>query len=102
MHAVVGISQTIEDARRGEREVFRVVARANIRLVSAPATGAEIDTLPTDDAEQPGMGLALGRAVGDAAGAAPASLLVLTAAGAQSVVTAREDWAVGLQEADGE
>ena len=174
MHAVVGIFQTIEDARRGGREIFRVVPRAHVRLVSPTATGAEIDTLPTDDAEQPGMGAAVGGVVGGAAGAALASLLVppvgaaalagiaggallgagggavagdvveeklsfgvphdellvyeeavrrgralvvaaagtseeadaareaLEAAGAQSVDAAREDWAVGLRDVDGE
>ena len=174
MHAVVGIFQTIEDARRGGREIFRVVPRARVRLVAPTATDAEIDTLPTDDAEQPGMGAAVGGVVGGAAGAALASLLVppvgaaalagiaggallgagggavagdvveeklsfgvphdellvyeeavrrgrslvvaatttpeeadtareaLEAAGAQSVDAAREDWAIGLRDADGE
>ena len=173
MHAVVGIFETIQDARRGGREVFRVAPRAHVRLVSPTATGAEIDTLPTDDAEQPGMGAAVGGVIGGAAGAALASLLVppigaaalagiaggallgagsgavagdvaeeklsfgvphdellvyqeavrrgralvvaattsseeadaardaLKAAGAQSVDVAREDWAVGLHDADG-
>jgi hypothetical protein len=174
MHAVVGIFQTIEDARRGGREIFRVVPRARVRLVSPTATDAEIDTLPTDDAEQPGMGAAVGGVVGGAAAAAIATLLVppvgagalagiaggallgvgggamagdvveeklsfgvphdellvyeeavrrgralvvavtttpeeadaareaLEAAGAQSVNAAREDWAVGLRNVDGE
>ena len=70
MHAVVGIFQTIEDARQGGRAIFRVVPRAHVRLVSPTSTGAEIDTLPTDDAEQPGMGAAVGGVVGgDATGA---------------------------------
>jgi hypothetical protein len=174
MHAVVGIFETIQDARRGGREVFRVAPRAHVRLVSPTATGAEIDTLPTDDAEQPGMGAAVGGVIGGAAGAALATLLVppvgaaalagiaggallgagsgamagdvveeklsfgvphdellvyeeavrrgralvvaatasseeadaardaLKTAGAQSVDAAREDWAVGLHDADGE
>jgi hypothetical protein len=76
MHAVVGIFQTIEDARRGGRAIFRVVPGAHVRIVSPTATGAKIDTLPTDDAEQPGMGAAVGGVVGGAAGAALASLLV--------------------------
>jgi len=75
MQAVVGIFQTIEDARRGGREVFRVVPGARVRLVSPTASGGEIDTLPTDDAEQPGMGAAVGGVVGGAVGAALASLL---------------------------
>src|SRR5262249_44417235 len=76
MHAAVGIFQTTEDARGGGGEAFRVVPCARVRLVSPTATGAEIDTLPTDDAEQPGMGAAVGGVVGGAAGAALASLLV--------------------------
>src|SRR5262249_61185992 len=75
MQAVVGIFQTIEDARRGGRWVFRVVPGARVRLVSPTASGGEIDTLPTDDAEQPGMGAAVGGVVGGAVGAALASLL---------------------------
>jgi hypothetical protein len=174
MQAVVGIFQTIEEARRGGREVFRVVPGARVRLVSPTASGGEIDTLPTDDAEQPGMGAAVGGMVGGAVGAALASLLAppvgaaaiagiagaallgagggamagdvvedklsfgiphdelvlyqealrrgrallvaatetsdeadavreaLVAAGAQSVDAARQDWAVGLHDTDGE
>ncbi len=75
MQAVVGIFQTIEDARRAGRDVFRVVPGARVRLVSPTASGGEIDTLPTDDAEQPGMGAAVGGVVGGAVGAALASLL---------------------------
>ena len=76
MQAVVGIFQTIEDARRGGREVFRVVPGARVRLVSPSASGGEIDSLPTDDAEQPGMGAAVGGVVGGAVGAALVSLVV--------------------------
>ena len=75
MQAVVGIFQSIQDARRAARDVFRVVPGARVRLVQPTASGAEIDTLPIDDAEQPGMGAALGGVVGGAVGAALASLL---------------------------
>src|SRR5262249_12088586 len=60
MHAVVGIFDSIRDARRGAKEVFRSVPSARVRLVSPEASSGEIDTLPTDDAEQPGMGAAVG------------------------------------------
>jgi hypothetical protein len=75
MQAVVGIFQSIQDARGAGREVFRVVPGARVRLVQPTASGGEIDTLPTDDAEQPGMGAAVGGVVGGAVGAALASLL---------------------------
>src|SRR5262249_32806373 len=75
MHAVVGIFQSIQDARGAGRDVFRVVPGARVRLVQPTASGGEIDTLPTDDAEQPGMGAAVGGAGGGAVGAARASLI---------------------------
>ncbi len=75
MLAVVGIFDTIQDARRAGQEVFRVVPTARLRLVASSAAGDEIDTLPTDEAEQPGMGAAVGGVVGGAVGAAAASLL---------------------------
>jgi len=75
MHAVVGIFDSIQDARRGGQEVFRSVPSARVRLVSPEASAGEIDTLPTDDGEQPGMGAAVGGVVGGAVGAALASLL---------------------------
>jgi hypothetical protein len=75
MHAVVGIFQSIQDARGAGRDVFRVVPSARVRLLQPTASGGEIDTLPTDDAEQPGMGAAVGGVVGGAVGAALASLV---------------------------
>jgi hypothetical protein len=75
MQAVVGIFRSIQHARGAGREVFRVVPGARVRLVQPTASGAEIDTLPTDDAEQPGMGAAVGGVVGGAVGAALASLI---------------------------
>ena len=174
MQAVVGIFDSIENARRGGQEVFRLVPAARVRLVSPSALNDEIDTLPTDEGESPGMGAAVGGVVGGAVGAALVTLLVppvgaaalagiaggallgagggavagdaleevlsfgvprdelvvyqealrrgrslvvatventeeadaareaLLATGAQSVDKAREDWAVGLHETDGE
>lgn len=76
MQGVVGIFHTIEDAREAGRSVFRAVPSCRVRLVSPDATVEELDTLPADDAEQPGMGAAVGGVVGGAVGAAAASLLV--------------------------
>jgi hypothetical protein len=75
MQAVVGIFDTIQDARRGAQEAFRAVPAARLRLVSPDACSDEIDTLPTDESEQPGMGAAVGGVVGGAVGAALASLV---------------------------
>jgi hypothetical protein len=75
MHAVVGIFDSIQDARRAGQEVFRVAPAARLRLLPPHASSGELDSLPVDDAEQPGMGAAVGGVVGGAVGAALASLL---------------------------
>jgi hypothetical protein len=75
MQAVVGIFDTIQHAREAGQHVFRVAPAARVRLLSPDASQAEVDTLPADDAEQPGMGAAVGGVVGGAVGAALASLL---------------------------
>jgi hypothetical protein len=76
MQAIVGIFDSIQDARRGGQEVFRLVPTARVRLVAPSASNDEIDTLPTDEGEQPGMGAAVGGVVGGAVGAALVTLLV--------------------------
>jgi hypothetical protein len=75
MRAVVGIFDSIQHARDAGQDVFRVAPAARVRLLSPDASQGEIDTLPADDAEQPGMGAAVGGVVGGAVGAALASLL---------------------------
>jgi hypothetical protein len=75
MQAVVGIFDTIQDARLGAQEVFRAVPAARVRLVSPDASTDEIDTLPTDEGEQPGIGAAVGGVVGGAVGGGLASLV---------------------------
>ncbi len=75
MQAVVGIFANIQEARRAGQDVFRAVPAVRVRLVSPSASDDEIDTLPTDEGEQPGMGAAVGGVVGGAVGAALASLL---------------------------
>src|SRR5262245_20001635 len=76
MQAVVGIFDSIQHARRAAAEVFHEVHAVRLRLVSPEAARDEIETLPTDEAEQPGMGAAVGGVVGGAVGAAAASLVV--------------------------
>lgn len=75
MRAVVGIFPSIEGARQGARAAFAAVPSVRLRIVSPDASTDEIDTIPTDDAEQPGMGAAVGGVVGGAVGAAAASLI---------------------------
>jgi hypothetical protein len=75
MHGTVGIFASIQDARRGAQQVLAAVPSARLRIVTPEAAAPEIDTLPVDDAEQPGMGAAVGGLVGTAVGAAAASLV---------------------------
>jgi len=75
MQAVVGIFDSIQHARRAAADAFRAVPSSRLRLVSPEAARDEIETLPTDEAEQPGMGAAVGGVVGGAVGAAVASLV---------------------------
>ncbi len=75
MQAVVGIFESLESARSGGREVAQSVPAARLRLVTPGATSGEIDTLPIDDTEQPGMGAAVGGVLGGVVGAGLASLL---------------------------
>jgi hypothetical protein len=75
MHGTVGVFGSIQDARRGARAALAAVPSARLRIVSPDAMPDEIDTVPADDAEEPGMGAAVGGVVGAAAGAAAASLV---------------------------
>jgi hypothetical protein len=75
MHGTVGIFASIQDARRGAQTAFAAVPSARVRIVTPEAAADEIDTLPADDAEQPGMGATVGGVVGTAVGAAAASLV---------------------------
>jgi len=75
MHATVGIFGSIEDARRGAQAAFAAVPSARLRILTPNAAPDEIDSVPSDDAEQPGMGATVGGVVGTAVGAAAASLV---------------------------
>jgi hypothetical protein len=85
MHATVGIFGSIEDARRGAQAAFAAVPAARLRILTPSAAPDEIDSVPSDDAEQPGMGATVGGVVGTAVGAAAASL-VAPPAGVAAVV----------------
>jgi len=75
MHGTVGIFASIQDARRGAQAAFSAVPSARLRILAPGAAPAEIDSVPSDDAEQPGMGATVGGVVGTAVGAAAASLV---------------------------
>jgi hypothetical protein len=75
MHATVGIFGSIQDARRGAQAAFAAVPSARLRILTPNAAPDEIDSVPSDDAEQPGMGATVGGVVGTAVGAAVASLV---------------------------
>lgn len=71
MEPVVGIFTTrIEAERAIERLRSAGITDARINLLTPDASEAELARVPTTDAEQPGMGEALGGVVGGAVGAA--------------------------------
>lgn len=76
METVVGVVESEAHARKVGDEVVRRVPQACVRILTPDASARELGTLPADDAEQPGMGPAIGAVAGGAAGAAAASMLV--------------------------
>jgi hypothetical protein len=76
MESIVGIVDTEDEARRVGAEVHRTEPRARIRILTPRDRPEELTELPADDAEQPGMGAAIGAVAGGATGAAAATLLV--------------------------
>jgi hypothetical protein len=89
MHAAVGIFDGLEDAHVVAQAISYVMPNARIRVVAPHASDAEVARLPSDDAEQPGMGAAIGGVVGGAVGsAAGVTAANLLAPGAGVVVVA--------------
>jgi hypothetical protein len=86
METIVGIFNSLADAKRGEAILRSLgIPDARITVLSPHTSEAEIEAhVPTTETEQPGMGSALGGTVGAAlgvaggleAGAAAASLLI--------------------------
>lgn len=71
MKIVVGIFGSRQEAERGARMLdFAGIARSRIAVLTPQSTAQEIAAVPTMDAEQPGMGMALGATVGGAVGLA--------------------------------
>jgi hypothetical protein len=71
MKSVVGIFGARQEAERAARMLdFAGIARSRIAVLTPHSTEREIAAVPTIDAEQPGMGIALGASVGGAVGLA--------------------------------
>jgi hypothetical protein len=85
MQSVVGIVDSQERARRVSEDVITLVPRARVRILTPETSAGDLAALPTDDAEQPGMGGAIGAATGGAT-AASAATMVLPPVGAIAVV----------------
>ncbi len=71
MKSVVGIFGSRQEAERGAKMLDSAgIARSRIAVLTPQSTEQEIAAVPTMDAEQPGMGIALGATVGGAVGLA--------------------------------
>lgn len=77
MTSVIGVFRSGADALRAAHRVSDRVKSARLRILAPEADATpQLESVPTDDAEQPGMGGTIGAVAGGAAGAAVASLLV--------------------------
>ena len=71
MKTVAGIFRSGDDAQRAVENLVAIgVARDDITILAPGASQRQVDAVPTDEGEQPGMGKALGAVVGGAVGAA--------------------------------
>lgn len=71
MKTVAGIFLSGDDAQRAVTSLESIgVARGDITVLAPGASQRQVDAVPTDEGEQPGMGKALGAVVGGAVGAA--------------------------------
>ena len=75
METIVGIVDTEDAARRIAADVLRAEPKARIRILTPGDRPETLAQMPTDDAEQPGMGAAIGAVTGGATGASAAILL---------------------------
>ena len=70
MESVVGVFRSREDAELAVRGLVDIgLQRERITLLTPQASAAEIEAVPTTEAEPPGIGRALGAVTGAAAGA---------------------------------
>jgi hypothetical protein len=71
MRAVAGVYQSREDAQRGYAELRRAgYSPDDINFLAPGASEEDVHSVPVSNAEQPGMGKAIGGVVGGALGAA--------------------------------
>jgi hypothetical protein len=71
MKTVAGIFRSRDDAERAVAHLESIgITRGDITVLAAGASQQQVDAVPTDEGEQPGMGKALGAVVGGAVGAA--------------------------------
>jgi hypothetical protein len=71
MKTVAGIFLSSDDAQRAATQLESIgVARNDITVLTPGASQRQVDAVPTDEGEQPGMGKAIGAVVGGAVGAA--------------------------------
>jgi hypothetical protein len=77
MKTVASIFLSADDAQRAVANLESIgVARGDITVLAPGASQRQVDAVPTDEGEQPGMGKALGAVVGVAVGASHGVALV--------------------------
>lgn len=83
MQAATGIFTSFEQARRSAEELQRRgFSNDQLNLLAPGSSAAEIETIPTTEGEQPGMGKAVGGVVGAAMGTAAGAPLGMALAAA--------------------
>jgi hypothetical protein len=83
MEAVTGIFTSFESARRAAEQLRSGgITEDNLNFLTPAAGEEEVHRVPTEDAEQPGMGKAVGGVVGAAVGSAGGAMLGMAAASA--------------------
>ena len=81
MKAVTAIFTSFENARRAAADLHVAgISQDKINFLTPGASETEVHTVPTEDAEQPGMGAAVGGVVGTAVGTSAGATLGLAAA----------------------
>jgi len=81
MEAVTAIFTSFEAARRATTDLCAIgIPLSSINFLTPSASEKEIHTIRTEDAEQPGMGAAVGGVVGTAVGASAGATLGLAVA----------------------
>jgi hypothetical protein len=81
MESVVGIFTNVRAAKQAVEDLQAIgIANRNINLLTPGASAHELQAVPKDEGEQPGMGQALGAVVGTGLGTAGGAYLGMAAA----------------------